>query len=199
MTLEFMNVGILKDLSQEDLKMMFEDFMISRFTLQRNVDDTVKAGCIIKEKCGLMTREVYFEDIVFSDNKLSQKIETNTFIDFVWKSKIKSLNKEYEIHPNVRFVYIEGIKAIYNQLTMDTISVRCEIPVVGTIFKRRMMKDDVGKRALANLETYRVSESEMRINDMIFLAYNNIFDKNSQKKITHLTFDSVLIDWRRLC
>ena len=82
---------------------------------------------------------------------------------------------------------------------MDTISVRCEIPVVGTIFKRKMMKDDVGKRAIANLETYRVSESEMRINDMIFLAYNSIFDKNSQKKITHLTFDSVLVDWRRLC
>ena len=33
---------------------------------------------------------------------------------------------------------------------------------------------------------------------MVFLAYNSMFDKNSQKKITHFTFDSVLVDWQRL-
>ena len=71
--------------------------------------------------------------------------------------------KKYEIHPNVRFVYIEGIKAIYNQLAMGSISVRCEIPVTGTIVRTKMMKDDAGKKAIANLEKYNgVQGSELR-------------------------------------
>ena len=64
-SLEFKNVGKLKDLSKEDLKKMFEDFMNSRLDRQSNVDDTAEAGCVVRETSDVMTREVYFEDITF--------------------------------------------------------------------------------------------------------------------------------------
>ena len=115
---------------------MFGEFLESRININFT-SEIAEVGEVIKETGdSRLVRELHYEKLkIMIDGDRLFELETNTFIDFKWKTKKVSSKFEtlFGIHPSSRFIYIESIKAVFKQVDKGEVSVSCEIPVQGAL------------------------------------------------------------------
>ena len=75
----------------------------------------------------------------------------------------------------------------------------CEVPVHAVLTRQLAKDDEQAKKAFINLQRFHgVNPKELSTQNMAFLAFNCLSHDGTSQDLEHLTFDSLLCDWRRL-
>jgi hypothetical protein len=80
-TFEFKNKGNIKDQTVDQLEKMFAEYVDSRLGIHMR-EDEIRIGRVIDDVSDGLTRELFLENIRFSDRNDTFLVEANTFIDY---------------------------------------------------------------------------------------------------------------------